>query len=64
VTLRDDERKAASLPRRPRRKTRIDTGGAALDPSTRVVIEDVIRELEFEGPSRWASVIERLRSVL
>jgi hypothetical protein len=33
-------------------------------PSTRAVIEDAIRELEYENPERWAAVIERLRSVL
>jgi hypothetical protein len=30
----------------------------------RAVIEDVIRELEFEDPVRWGRVIERLRGVL
>jgi hypothetical protein len=50
--------------RRLRRSTRFETKGAALDPPTRAVIEDIIRELEFEGPTRWASVIARLRSVL
>jgi hypothetical protein len=29
-----------------------------------IVIEDVIRELEFEKSERWAPVIERLRGVL
>jgi hypothetical protein len=33
-------------------------------PSTRAVIEDAIRELEYESPERWAAVIERLRGVL
>jgi hypothetical protein len=27
-------------------------------------IEDIIRELEWEGPDRWASVIERLRRLV
>jgi hypothetical protein len=31
---------------------------------TRVVIEEVIRELEFERQERWAPVIERLRGLL
>lgn len=30
----------------------------------RAVIEEVIRELEFESPVRWAPVIDKLRSVL
>jgi hypothetical protein len=30
---------------------------------TRAVIEDVIRELEFESLVRWASVIDKLRRV-
>ena len=38
------------------------------DPETelnrRAVIEDVIRELEFERQARWVPVIERLRSLL
>jgi hypothetical protein len=33
-------------------------------PTTRAAIEDVIRELEFESPVRWAPVIEKLRGVL
>jgi hypothetical protein len=32
--------------------------------ATRAVIEDVIRELEFESPERWAPVIEKLRRAL
>jgi hypothetical protein len=63
VTGRDHERSAPHV-RRLRKSTRIDTKGAPLDPPTRAAIEDVIRELEFEGSTRWASVIERLRSVL
>jgi hypothetical protein len=27
-------------------------------------IEDIIRELEWEGPERWAPVIERLRRLV
>jgi hypothetical protein len=30
----------------------------------RAVIEDVVRDLEFDGPVRWAAIIERLRGVL
>jgi hypothetical protein len=32
--------------------------------ATRAVIEDVIRELEFESPERWAPVIGKLRRAL
>jgi hypothetical protein len=38
---------------------------AAVVRSTRkAVIEDVIMELEWESPSRWAPVLERLRDVV
>jgi hypothetical protein len=63
VTLRDDERKTLH-PRAPRRERRSDGEAAPLDPSTRAMIEDVVRELEFEGLARWASIIEKLRAVL
>ena len=33
-------------------------------PSTRVVLENVIRELEFENPERWGPVIADLRGML
>jgi hypothetical protein len=33
-------------------------------PPTRTVIKDLIRELEWEGPERWARVIESLRRML
>ena len=38
--------------------------GSVPTGATRAVIEDVIRELEFEGPERWAPVIEKLRNAL
>jgi hypothetical protein len=38
--------------------------GSVPTDATRAVIEDVIRELEFESPQRWAPVIEKLRHTL
>jgi len=38
--------------------------GSVPTDATRAVIEDVIRELEFESPERWAPVIEKLRNAL
>jgi hypothetical protein len=38
--------------------------GSVPTDATRAVIEDVIRELEFESPGRWAPVIEKLRRAL
>jgi hypothetical protein len=38
--------------------------GSVPADATRAVIEDVIRELEFESSERWASVIEKLRNAL
>ena len=32
--------------------------------SMRAVLEDTIRELEFESPERWSLVIEGLRGVI
>ncbi len=40
------------------------TRGSVPTGATRAVIEDVIRELEFESPERWAPVIEKLRRAL
>jgi hypothetical protein len=33
-------------------------------PPSRAVIEDLIRELEWESPARWGPVLERLRDVV
>jgi hypothetical protein len=38
--------------------------GSVPTDATRAVIEDVIQELEFESPQRWAPVIEKLRNAL
>jgi aspartate/methionine/tyrosine aminotransferase len=38
--------------------------GSVPTDATRAVIEDVIRELEFQSPERWAPMIEKLRRAL
>ena len=35
-----------------------------LEPSTRALLEEIVRELEFEGPVRWKPVIDKLRKLL
>ena len=50
--------------RHPKRKPRTEGGNPPLEPSTRVLLEEIIRELEFEGPVRWKPVIDKLRRLL